>query len=188
MGRQPIPLNQKGIEQAQNVREQLKDTPLTAIYSSPMVRAMETASIIVEGRKNLPIIPEEGVAEINYGDWVGTTFDDVEKNYNAEYNAYRFKASTMKIPGGEAVIDVQRRGVAAIEKMKEKHQRGRVLVVSHADVIKAIIIHYLNTSLDRLQIVGCDNGSLSIFRFGTEWGDRLVALNYFADVQKVLPW
>lgn len=188
MGRRPVSLNQTGIGQARRLRGWLQNIPISAVYSSPMARAMETASIVVEGRDGLAVMPEEGVAEIDYGDWVGATFDDVAERYREIYDAYRFRASTVAIPGGERVVDAQKRAVAAVEKMRARHEGGCTLVVSHADVIKAVIIHYLNLPLDHLQIVGADNGSLAVFRFGTDWGDRLVALNYFADVRKILPW
>lgn len=188
MGRSDISINEIGRSQAQNLQRWLKDIEIHAAYSSPMPRAMQTAEIVLKGRNSLEIIPEPGVQEIDYGDWVGMTFKEVEEKYNKEYNDYRFRASKMKIPGGEAVIDVQGRAVAAIERIRKKHEGQRVLVVSHADVCKAMLIHYLGIPLDLLQKVGCDNGSLSIYRFGTAWGDRLVALNYFADVKKILPW
>ena len=188
MGRSNIALNAVGIEQAKNLREWLKDVELDAVYSSPMHRAMQTAEIIIEGRAGLKIIEEPGVQEIDYGDWCGMLFAELEEKYNKDYNDYRFHPSKMKIPGGEAVIDTQKRAVAVVEKIRKKHEGHKVLVVSHADVCKAMLIHYLGIELDLLQKVGCDNGSLSIYRFGTPWGDRLVALNYFADVKKILPW
>lgn len=188
MGRSDISLNKTGREQAARLQEWLKDIEIDAVYSSPMPRAMETAKIAIGGHGDLQIVEEPGVQEIDYGDWVGQTFKEVEEKYNKIYNDYRFRASTVQIPGGEAVIDVQRRAVAAIEQIRKKQDGGRVLVVSHADVTKAILVHYLGIPLDLLQKVGCDNGSLSIYRFGTAWGDRLVALNYFADVKKILPW
>lgn len=188
MGRSDISINETGVTQARHLREWLSDIEIHAVYSSPMPRAMETTEILIEGRNGLKIIKEPGVQEIDYGDWVGMIFSEVEEKYNKEYNDYRFHPSKMKIPGGEAVVDVQRRAVSAIERIKKRHEGQRVLVVSHADVTKAILVHYLGIPLDLLQKVGCDNGSLSIYRFGTPWGDRLVALNYFADVKKILPW
>lgn len=188
MGRSDISINEIGKKQARHLQGWLRDVEIHAVYSSPMPRALETAAILIEGKKGLEIVEEPGVAEIDYGDWVGLTFSEVEQKYNQEYNDYRFCPSRMKIPGGEAVVDVQKRAVAAIERIRKKHEEQRVLVISHADVSKAILVHYLGIPLDLLQRVGCDNGSLSIYRFGTAWGDRLVALNYFADVKKILPW
>lgn len=186
MGANPIPLNAKGLEQVQNLRCWLQTIDISHIYTSPMQRAVQTAENIAHGRE-IPVVIEEGVAEIDYGDWVEKTFEEVRHQYPEAYNAYRFTPSSAKIPGGEYVPDAQKRAVAAIERLREKHSGERIAVVSHADVIKAILVHYLHFPLDLLQKVGCDNGSLSIYRFGTEWGDRLVALNYFADVKKILP-
>lgn len=188
MGRSDISLNAMGLQQAGHLHDWLGDIEIHAVYSSTTLRALQTAEIIIEGRVDLKIVKEPGVQEIDYGDWIGLTFKEVEERYNKEYNDYRFRPSKMKIPGGEAVADVQKRAVAAIERIRKRHEGQRVLVVSHADVSKAILVHYLGIPLDLLQRVGCDNGSLSIYRFGTDWGDRLVALNYFADVKKILPW
>lgn len=188
MGRHPVPLNDVGRKQAMHLRDWLQNIEIHAIYSSPMLRAKQTAEIISESCPDVPIIEEEGVAEIDYGKWVGMTYQEVAKEYKKEYEDYRFHPSRMKIPGGEDVLDVQHRAVHAVERIRKKHEGERVLVVSHADVIKAILVHYLDFPLDLLQKVGVDNGSLAIYRFGTEWGDRLVALNYFADVKKILPW
>lgn len=188
MGHQPIPLNKQGIQQASRLRDWLKPIPLVAVYSSPIQRAIQTAQIIVQGRKGLSIISEPGVQEIDYGEWVGLAFAEVAEQFAKEYQIYLTHPSKMKIPGGETVIAVQKRAVAAIEKMRRQHPSQKVLVVSHADVIKAILVHYLGLPLDEMQRIASDNGSLAMLRFGTEWGDRLVALNYFADVKKILPW
>lgn len=188
MGRSDTPLNAKGVEQIRRLKGWLDEIEIHAVYSSPLKRTLQTTDILMEGRNGLPVLHEPGVQEIDYGDWVGMTFPEVEAKFGESYQAYRFRPSRMQIPGGEAMVDVQKRGVSAIEAMREKHEGKRVLVVTHSDVGKAILIHYLGIPLDLLQKVGCDNGSVAVYRFGTPWGDRLVALNYFADVKKILPW
>lgn len=188
MGRNDVPINAQGVAQAKNLRDWLAEIRIDAVYSSPIRRALQTAEIILEKQKRLKPIAEEGLSEIDYGDWVGKLFDEVAKQYPKEYDDYRFRPSKMKIPSGEAVKDVQARVVATVDWIRKRHEGQRVLIVSHADVIKALLGHLLGLPLDQLQKVGCDNGSLSVVRFGTEWGDRLVALNYFADIKKILPW
>lgn len=188
MGRQAIPLNAAGRGQALAAAEWLKTIEFHAVYSSPMQRAVETAEIIGAANDLAEVMAEEGVAEIDYGDWVNMTFAEVAEKYKKEHEEYRHAPSRMRVPGGENIAEVQKRAVAAIERIRQKHEGERAVVVSHADVIKAILVHCLGLPLDVMQMIGCDNGSVSIFRFGTEWGDRLAALNYFADVKKILPW
>lgn len=188
MGARPIPLNEAGLAQARHLRNWLAQIELQAIYTSPILRARQTAEIIAEGRSTLKIFDEPGVAEVDYGDWVGLPFSEVAEKYEKDYQMYLKQPSQMRVPGGEAVLAMQKRSVAAIEKIKKKHAAARAAVVSHADVLKAIIVHYLGIPLDGLQRIGCDNGSLSLFHFGTEWGDRLLALNYFAGGNKIFPW
>ena len=188
MGRKDIPLNEIGRAQAAVVRDWLTDIPLDAVYTSPVLRAKQTTEIILEGKPNLTLQEEEGLAEINYGDWIGKLFFDVHQEFKESYEAYLKNPSRLQIPGGERVSDVQKRVVAVVEKVRKKHEGGKILLVSHADLIKMIFVHYLGISLDHIHQIGCANGSLSIYRFGGEWGDRLVALNYFADMRKMMPW
>lgn len=188
MGAKPIPLNEAGLAQARHLRDWLAQIKLHAVYTSPILRARQTAEIIAEGRGDLKIIEEPGVAEIDYGRWIGLSFSEVAEKYKKEYQTYLKHPSKARVPGGESVVAVQKRAVGAVEKMKKRHAGQRVVAVSHADVIKMMLVHYLGIPLDGLQRVGCDNGSLAIFRFGTEWGSRLAALNYFADVNKIFPW
>ncbi|MDO8528037.1 MAG: histidine phosphatase family protein [Deltaproteobacteria bacterium] len=186
MGHNPIALNDVGKKQAGDLKNWLCKMEIDAVYSSPMLRAKETAQILVADRKGLSVIEEPGVAEVHYGDWVGLTFEEVRKQHGKIFSDYHSNASGVQIPGGESVKTAQKRAVDAVERMRATHKGQRVVVVSHADVIKMILLHYLDMPLDHLQALGCDNGSLSIYRFGTEWGDRLVALNYFSEADKIL--
>lgn len=177
MGPQPIPLNETGRKQAESAALWMKSIPVDAVYSSPIRRAMETAEIAVRPQKNLKVIPEKGLSEIDYGHWVNRTFEEVKENFYDEWLAYREYPASIDIPGGESMPVVQKRAVAVVERMRNDHPKQNVLLVSHADVIKAVLIHYLEIPLDHLQKVGSENGSIAILRFGTTFGDRLIAMN-----------
>src|SRR3989338_3179735 len=103
-----------------------------------MKRAVQTAEIALAGRNGLTVEMDEGLSEIDYGDWVGMTFDEVEEKFPDSHNDYRYRTSIAKVPGGEAVADVQKRVVAVVEKIRKKHDGQRVLIVSHAHVLKAL--------------------------------------------------
>ncbi len=181
MGTKPVPLNVLGRSQARQMAKGLKNVPIHAIYTSPLRRALQTAQLILKGRDSVPLVEEEGLNEINYGDWVGRLFSDVP-----ELSTYFNKPTTVTIPNGEALADVQRRAIAAIDKMREKHTEQRVLGISHADVIKLILIHYLRMTIDDMQKFRIDNGSLSVIRF--DGGDvstpRVISVNCHCEWKK----
>ncbi len=162
MGDLPVPLNQTGRRQARVVARLLKEVALDACYASPAMRALETAQLIVRGRSlSVAKVPE--ILEINYGAWVGKYFDEVTSQ-----PAYRLYHATPKRscpPGGESMKAVHRRTVAFMERLRVRHRNGRILVVSHADIIKTIIVHYLGLNLDHLQKFRIDNASVSLLWF-----------------------
>lgn len=181
MGRLPIPLNAMGRRQARTLRRILRNLTLRAIYTSPVRRALETAQEIARGHR-LKVILAPAVAEINYGRWVGKTFDEV--SYDPAYQTYHTTPSRAKAPGGERMTAVARRAVRFIERLRSRYQDGRVVVVSHADVIKTILIYYLRLPLNDLLKVRIDNASLSSLWFDGR-RTRVLAINGHADLRKL---
>jgi len=162
MGRRPIPLNQVGRQEATRITMALTGISIDAIYTSPIRRALETARIIARGR-SLRVGHAEELSEIDYGEWVGRTFDEI--SFEPAYQIYHKTPKKLQPPGGEKIIAVQKRAVRFVEKLKKKHKKGRVIVVSHADVIKTILLHYLRMDLNDLLRIRIDNGSLSVLSF-----------------------
>ena len=185
MGPNPIPLNKTGREQAMKTAEWLSTLSFKVIYSSPYRRALETAEIIAKKQKKISVIPTPEVREVGYGDWVEMTFEEIEEKYPKYFKHYREKPSTVEIPGGEKGMEIFSRVKFFLESLRQKHDGENVLVVSHADVIKAMVVVFLNLPLDSLQRVACDNGCIAALQYGTNLGDRLTALNYFAPIDKI---
>ncbi len=162
MGHLPIPLNRQGRHQADRLQKALRGIELQAVYASPVRRAWETAQRIVKGRR-LSLREAWEVAEIDYGRWVGKYFDELTGERN--YLLYHDTPSRARAPGGESVRQVYRRSTRLIEAIRRRHKRGRVAVVSHADVIKAILVKYLELPLDDLLKIRIDNGSVTSLFF-----------------------
>lgn len=174
MGRSPIPLNTTGRAQARSLAKGLKDIPIHAIYTSPTKRTMQTAQILMKGRETVPFMQEEGLTEIEYGQWVGSNINDLLPS--AEFQAYLKRPLEFSIPGGETVTGAMQRAVAVVEKIRSSHADQRVAAFSHADVIRAIVVHYLKLPLNDWQGFSVDNAAMSILQFREEKA-RLVTLN-----------
>lgn len=178
MGRNPIPLNTTGRAQARDLAKGLKNIPIHAIYTSPTKRTMQTAQILMKGRDTVPLMQEEGFTEIEYGEWVGHDINQLLPS--EQFQAYLKKPSEYAIPGGETVVGAMQRAVAAVEKIRTSHKGQRVAAFSHADVIRAIVVHYLKLPLDEWQGFSIDNASMSVLQFRDE-KIRLVTLNCQGD-------
>ena len=173
-GRAPgVSLNEEGREQAAWLAERLRDERLHAIYSSPLDRARETAEAIAAPHQ-LPVCIEPGLNEMDFGEWTGRTIRDLQEH--PRWRAFNERRSATRVPGGELMLEVQQRMIAAVDSLRERHPWGSVLAVSHGDVIKAALAHYLRISLDHILCFDIDPASIStldVERAGT----RVIRLN-----------
>lgn len=175
-----VHLNDKGRGQAEALAQRLADQPIAAFYSSPLERSVETAQIIAAPH-NLDIQIREGVGEVRYGEWTGQSIKEL-----AEEDAWRvvqYVPSRARFPNGEAIREMQARAVSELDAIVAAHPEETVLVVSHADVLKAALAHYVGLHLDLFQRLVVNPASLSVVTFGP-MGPRLVCLNDTAhDIQ-----
>jgi probable phosphoglycerate mutase len=121
---------------------------------------METAEIVA-GAHNLEVISNVVVGEVRYGTWEGKTIKKLVKK-KPEWLAVQHFPSRFRFPKGESLREVQHRAVTAIEKIAGQHEKEMVAVVSHADVIKLVLAHYLGIHIDLFQRIGIAPASVSV--------------------------
>jgi probable phosphomutase (TIGR03848 family) len=175
-GRLPgIHLNEKGQKQAEALGEALKDVPITALYSSPLERAMETAAPIAN-RRSLKIIQNPNLMDTNIGKWQGKSLAVLR--LTKAWKIVQSAPSRFQFPGGESFLDLQTRIANVFEEIVKKHNKPRdiIAVVFHADPIKLAVSHFLGLPLDHFQRLSCDTGSLTAIHAG-EAGANLLKLN-----------
>lgn len=181
MGRLPIPLNKTGKKESELLASALSEIKIDAIYTSPLMRTLQTARILARNQA-LKVNHAHELAEIDYGEWVGKTFDEVSREKN--FITYHKTPKHAQAPGGEKMTAVYERAVSLVEKIRKAHVKGRVVLVSHADVIKAILIHYLGMDLNQLLTFRIDNSSLSLLWFN-EKRARVMAVNNLCSPDKL---
>ncbi len=168
-----VHLNDEGRRQAEALRDRLADVPLTAIISSPLERALETAETVAEAH-DLEIETWPDLGEVRYGDWTGQELETLAKT--DLWKQVQIRPSRTRFPGGESVFEVQARVVGALEKICSTYPKGVVVAVAHADVIKLATAHYLGLPLDLYQRLIVAPASLTILRDGS-FDTRLITLN-----------
>ncbi len=161
-GRTPgIHLSKKGHADAEKIAQELASADLEAVYSSPLERAQETAETIARYAK-LPVQIEPGLNEIDFGRWTNCRFKELRED--PEWERFNSRRSCAGAPGGELMLAAQARAVAVIEKLQQQH--GVVAIVSHGDVIRALVAHYVGFNLDFIHRLRIDAGSVTILELG----------------------
>ena len=175
-GRTPgIHLNDRGREQAEALARLLRPAHLEAVYSSPLERTLETAAPIARAFGLRPR-PREGLAEMRPGDWQGQSLQVLKRR--KLWPVIQHTPSLARFPGGESFPEAQARIVAEIDGLRASHPgpRSAIACVTHADVIKLAIAHYLGLPIDLFQRLVVDPASISVLWIG-ESATRLVRLN-----------
>lgn len=183
MGERPVPLNQNGRAQAQRLAAFLKARQIQALYSSPVARALQTAEILASALQ-LPVTTERGLTEIGVGEWEGRYWNDLTEEI-ARQNFYAIPEDA-RPPGGETLRETHRRAVAVIERASSWHGTGSLLFVSHADVVRAIVAHYLGFDLRTVRQIRIDHASLTALEINGSTAD-LLFLNYIPPVPPSAP-
>jgi probable phosphomutase (TIGR03848 family) len=173
-GRTPeVHLNERGEEQASRLAERLAGYPIRAIYASPQERAQETATALA-GRLGLPVETSARIGEVDFGEWTGQKLEELAKT--PEWKLVQGRPTAMRFPSGESIWEMQHRIVDEIERLAAAHSHEMIVLVSHADVIKAALAHYLGLHLDLFQRLIVSTASLSTLVFGP-MGGLVVSLN-----------
>lgn len=178
-----VRLNARGREEAARLVERLEGVPIVAIYSSPLERCRETAAPLAKVR-GLALRARRPMIEVDYGDWTGRAISEVRRT--RLWKTVQQSPSAVRFPGGESLLEVQGRAVAEIERMAAAHPSGIVAVVSHADVIRLLLVHYAGMHVDHLQRLILDPCSVSVVALGDRV-PRLLKVNDTGDLSALRP-
>jgi len=133
-----MPLAEAGAAQAQGTADRLARWPLTAVYSSPLQRALRTAEIIAAPHR-LAVRALPGLSSMNYGEWAGRLHADVARRWPDLYSSWRRDPFSIHIPGGESTANLRDRAMAALRAAIAHHADGETLVfVTHQVVAKVL--------------------------------------------------
>jgi alpha-ribazole phosphatase len=154
-------LSEKGIMQAEKLRDSLAAEKIDAIYSSDLKRAFSTAEIIASRhKKKITVCPE--LREIKYGDLEGMVYADIKRRYPEIADFFTGNIPLLKFPGGESVVQFKKRIDRFLERLKDLGSDQTILIVAHGGPIRLIICSLLGIGLKHWRQIQLDNASLSI--------------------------
>lgn len=137
-GRIDPPLTEEGRQMAEHFARAYAGVKWTAIYSSPMVRTLETAEPLCR-RAGLRPIVDDGLKEIHYGEWDGMLQDEVRQRWPEAWAYWAADVASRGAPGGETAFSVAARAMNVVEHIRNSHRDGNVLVVSHKATLRVVI-------------------------------------------------
>lgn len=162
-----VGLDEKGEEQARALGARLAPVPLAAVVTSPLERTVQTAELMLGERAGqVPVKEDERFGECRYGDWTGQTLKSLAKD--PLWKVVQAHPSAAVFPGaeGESMAQMQHRAVSALRDWNARLGDDAVYaVVSHGDVIKAILADALALHLDQFQRIVVDPASVSVVQY-----------------------
>jgi probable phosphoglycerate mutase len=171
--RDGISLSEAGRKEAAGLADRLGRVDLAAVFTSPLTRAQETAHAIADTR-GLRIITETALREVDVGRWNGRKIEQVSR-LDSWKRFHRFRSGA-RFPDGEMMIEVQTRVVSFLERVSREYGDRSIAVVSHADVLRCAVCHYLGIPLDLALRVRISPASVTTLVLGED-GVELAALN-----------
>ena len=156
-----VHLNSEGQKQARTLAEKLAHVRFHQVVSSPLERAQETALPLAK-QQRVEIQTEPALGEVNFGDWTGKTISELSSDpLWVRWNAFR---SVARIPNGESMTEIQGRAVAALTRLHHRFPSETIAIVSHGDVIRALLLCVLGMPLDFIHRIEISPASYSILK------------------------
>jgi probable phosphoglycerate mutase len=164
-GRAPgLHLSEEGQRQAELAAKRISELKkVDAVYASPLERAQETAAPIAAAC-GLEVQPEPGLLECDFGEWTGEELKALMKR--PEWRQIQQYPSGFRFPNGESFAEMQARIIGCLGELRSRHPGGVIVVVSHADTIKAAVTHAMGAHLDLFQRTVISTCSITAIAYG----------------------
>jgi len=183
-GRADVPLNETGLAQAEATGRRIAaEWQPVAVYSSPLARAVKTAEAIAKhiasstsSKQCLSVHIHAGLADIDYGQWQGSTPDEAQARWPEEMYIWYNAPHTARIPGGETLDDVRARTMAAVNELAIRHAGQTIVLVSHTVTNRIILLDVLGLGNHRFWHLRQDTCAINVFEADSD-DFTLVSLN-----------
>jgi alpha-ribazole phosphatase len=163
-GHRDVDITETGVKQMHRLREMLRDKPLTAIYSSDLIRTIKGAEIIGAHHHAQKLVRPE-FRERNVGAWEGMAFEEIEAEYPDDWKAWLGDIVQFKPQGGESLLEVSERVLPNLRELVEKHMGEEVVLLGHGGVNRVILSDAMKLELRHVFRIEQQYGSLNIIDY-----------------------
>ena len=174
-GKTDIPLNETGLRQARCLAEGMREREISAVYSSPLLRAAQTAEILAEEKGlSVSVLPE--LREVDFGLWEGRSWTEVDAEFHEDFRRWEENPAEYMPTGGESRESCRERCRAAMEQILAGTVTDAA-IVAHGGILAHVADYLLRNQKEKEEII-VKNASISIIEYdrSTEMG-RLLLLN-----------
>jgi alpha-ribazole phosphatase len=166
-GHTDIELSSEGRAQAKALQQRFQQENFTAIFCSDLKRALETAKIINESH-NLKIQINQNFKEINFGEWEGMTYDDIQNKYPEQIKVWLKTPHLLRLERGESFVELRDRAMVGIREIVSLYSEGNILIVTHGGTIASLICGLLQEPLTKMWEYKQKNSAVNILKYCDE--------------------
>jgi len=184
-GQSDSPLTERGLAQARGLGRALSTEPITAVYSSDLGRAMQTA-VEVATLHGLSVRPEVRLREIETGGFTNKNRAQIDAEFPGQRDPWAKAPATMRMPGGETLLEAQTRALEFFGEVMPGHADQTIVVISHGGIGQAILVNAMGGTVDDLWLKErVDNCQISRLEWTQEAGLKLVELSDVRHLEEV---
>jgi len=172
-----ISLAAEGIQQAILLRKRL-DAKFDCIYTSPLSRAVQTATILCQNTNNIKPVIVEDLREINFGAWEGLTIEQIKERFPLEFQLWKTDEENANLVGGDLNLkNASTRITNAILNIVKEHIGEKIVIVAHGGILKAGLIGLFDWKMTMYHRFFLGNTSVTKISFGNTLNPILITLN-----------
>lgn len=167
-------LNSKGVKQSKILAQNLSILPIEAIFSSPLKRPQETAAPLAAAL-NLPVRILHCITQVNFGDWQGMSFDNLDKD--ERWLEFQKNPVLVDVPGGENAIQVKKRVTDCYTNLSQSFSENSLIATfTHGSIIRHCVCNILGIDLRNFNNIKISAASVTTIKITTQFS-KLLHLN-----------
>jgi broad specificity phosphatase PhoE len=176
-GRISIGLSEDGLKQVEKLAEYLRQKKISAVFCSPLKRALETAEPLAR-QHELSARPVDGLTDLDFGKWEGQSIEIVKTQYKEIYELWRERPDLAKIPDGESLQEARQRSLNALNKIIADCKQGTIVIVTHRVITKLLECALLGLDDSHFWNIEQDTCGVTTFLYN----GRIFVLKYHNDI------
>ena len=157
-----VPLNDTGLAQARAAGRRLASCPISAVYSSPLSRAYQTAEAIAKPH-GLTVVPSEGLKDMNFGTWGGLTPEEAEEMSPDLLSRWYTEPHRVRPPDGDTLGELRERVTFFVQDIVARHPDETIVLVAHQVVNRVLCCYLIGLDNSHYWRIAQDNCCIDVF-------------------------